>query len=525
VSTLERRAAQIEALPDFESFAKRYGRGEPQVVFTRLVADLETPVSAYLKLAAGRPMSFLLESVEGGATRGRYSVIGLAPDLVWRACGERAEVNRTAASRPQAFRADERPTLVSLRALLAESAIDLPPALPPMAAGVFGYMGYDTVRLVEHLPSVPPDDLDLPDSVLMRPTIMVIFDAVRDEMTVVTPVRPDARHTADKAYRHAQRRLKAVVAALEAPLRHPASVATKKLAAPEPRSNTGAARYLEMVARAKEYIAAGDIFQVVLSQRFSAPFSLPPFALYRALRRLNPSPFLFHLDFGDYALVGSSPEILVRVRHGEVTIRPIAGTARRGASETEDQALAAALLADPKERAEHLMLLDLGRNDIGRVADIGSVAVTDRFVIERYSHVMHIVSNVVGRLGGAHDTVDALMAGFPAGTVSGAPKVRAMEIIDELEAAKRGPYAGCVGYFSANGQMDTCIVLRTALVKDGMLHVQAGAGVVHDSIPENEQQECINKAKAVVRAAEEAVRFATRSRRAATAEANGGPFA
>jgi anthranilate synthase component I len=280
-----------------------------------------------------------------------------------------------------------------------------------------------------------------------------------------------------------------------------------------------------MVARAKEYIAAGDIFQVVLSQRFSAPFSLPPFALYRALRRLNPSPFLFHLDFGDYALVGSSPEILVRVRHGEVTIRPIAGTARRGASETEDQALAAALLADPKERAEHLMLLDLGRNDIGRVADIGSVAVTDRFVIERYSHVMHIVSNVVGRLGGAHDTVDALMAGFPAGTVSGAPKVRAMEIIDELEAAKRGPYAGCVGYFSANGQMDTCIVLRTALVKDGMLHVQAGAGVVHDSIPENEQQECINKAKAVVRAAEEAVRFATRSRRAATAEANGGPFA
>jgi anthranilate synthase component 1 len=394
-----------------------------------------------------------------------------------------------------------------------------------MAAGVFGYMGYDTVRLVEHLPSVPPDDLDLPDSVLMRPTIMVIFDAVRDEMTVVTPVRPDARHTADKAYRHAQRRLKAVVAALEAPLRHPASVATKKLAAPEPRSNTGAARYLEMVARAKEYIAAGDIFQVVLSQRFSAPFSLPPFALYRALRRLNPSPFLFHLDFGDYALVGSSPEILVRVRHGEVTIRPIAGTARRGASETDDQALAAALLADPKERAEHLMLLDLGRNDVGRVADIGSVAVTDRFVIERYSHVMHIVSNVVGRLGGAHDTVDALMAGFPAGTVSGAPKVRAMEIIDELEAAKRGPYAGCVGYFSANGQMDTCIVLRTALVKDGMLHVQAGAGVVHDSIPENEQQECINKAKAVVRAAEEAVRFATRSRRAATAEANGGPFA
>jgi anthranilate synthase component 1 len=494
-------------------------------VFTRLVADLETPVSAYLKLAAGRPMSFLLESVEGGATRGRYSVIGLAPDLVWRASGDRAEVNRTAASRPQAFRLDERPTLASLRALLAESAIDLPPELPPMAAGVFGYMGYDTVRLVEHLPDVPPDDLHLSDSVLMRPTIMVIFDAVRDEMTVVTPVRSDARHTADKAYRHAQRRLKAVVAALEAPLPHPASADAKKLAAPEPRSNTSPARYLEMVARAKEYIAAGDIFQVVLSQRFSAPFSLSPFSLYRALRRLNPSPFLFHLDFGEYALVGSSPEILVRVRGGEVTIRPIAGTARRGATETEDQGLAAALLADPKERAEHLMLLDLGRNDVGRVAEIGSVAVTDRFVIERYSHVMHIVSNVVGRLGAGHDAVDALLAGFPAGTVSGAPKVRAMEIIDELETAKRGAYAGCVGYFSANGQMDTCIVLRTALVKDGVLHVQAGAGVVHDSIPENEQQECINKAKAIVRAAEEAVRFATRARRSAKAEGNGGPFA
>jgi anthranilate synthase component 1 len=268
-----------------------------------------------------------------------------------------------------------------------------------------------------------------------------------------------------------------------------------------------------MVERAKEYIAAGDIFQVVLSQRFSAPFTLPPFALYRALRRLNPSPFLYFLDFGGYAVVGSSPEILVRVRDGEVTIRPIAGTRPRGATPEEDAALGRELLADAKERAEHLMLLDLGRNDVGRVAETGSVRVTDSFFLEHYSQVMHIVSNVVGKLGGGHDAIDALMAGFPAGTVSGAPKVRAMEIIDGLEKDKRGLYAGCVGYFSANGDMDSCIVLRTSLVKDGRMHVQAGGGIVADSVPESEQAECVNKAKALFRAAEEAVRFASRANR------------
>jgi anthranilate synthase component I len=293
----------------------------------------------------------------------------------------------------------------------------------------------------------------------------------------------------------------------------------------EPVSNTPPAAYLDMVAKAKEYIRAGDAFQIVLSQRFSAPFTLPPFTLYRALRRTNPSPFLYHLDLGGFALVGSSPEILVRVRDGEVTIRPLAGTRPRGATVQADEALAEQLLTDPKERAEHLMLLDLGRNDVGRVAEIGSVEVTERFVIERYSHVMHIVSNVAGRLRSDHDVIDALLAGFPAGTVSGAPKVRAMEIIDELERHKRGPYAGCVGYFSANGQMDTCIVLRTALVKDGVMHVQAGAGIVYDSQPENEQQECINKAKAVVRAAEEAVRFATRGTRRGKSAGNGGEWA
>ncbi len=509
----ERRTGAIAFEPALERFATAYDRGAPQVVWTRLVSDLETPVSAYLKLAAAAgPMSFLLESVEGGAVRGRYSIIGLEPDIIWRAFGGKAEINTQPIAKPEAFKAEAKPTLESLRDLLAASHIQLAEALPPMAAGVFGYMGYDTVRLVESLAVANPDKLGVPDSILMRPTLIVIFDSVKDEMTLVTPVRPSPRKSAATAHKGALRRLRRAIAALEAPLPHGAVTSGRKLAAPAPRSNTAEAHYLAMVARAKDYIAAGDVFQVVLSQRFSAPFALPPIALYRALRRTNPSPFLFHLDFGGFALVGSSPEILVRVRTGEVTIRPIAGTARRGATTAEDQALAEALLADPKERAEHLMLLDLGRNDVGRVAEIGSVTVTERFIIERYSHVMHIVSNVVGRLAAPHDAVDALMAGFPAGTVSGAPKVRAMQIIDELEVDKRGPYGGCVGYFSADGEMDTCIVLRTALVKDGVMHVQAGAGIVADSVPESELQECVNKAKALVRAAEEAVRFAARGK-------------
>ena len=522
----ERRGhAHDDVMPPLADFEARYDAGEAQLVSQKLVADLETPVSAYLKLASDKAMSFLLESVEGGAVRGRYSIIGLAPDIIWRAHGEKAEINRNPARRPDAFKPDNRPTLESLRALLAEAAIDVPEDMPPMAAGVFGYMGYDTVRLVEHLPNQPPDTLGVPDSLLIRPTLMVIFDAVKDELTIVTPVRPTAKTTAEKAYAAALRRIRSVIRALEQPLAHSEAKAGRKAIHSEPVSNTTPAEFMAMVDRAKDYIKAGDIFQVVLSQRFSAPFELPPFVLYRALRRTNPSPFLFYLDFGDFSLVGSSPEILVRVRDGEVTIRPIAGTARRGTNTREDDHLAEMLLADPKERAEHLMLLDLGRNDVGRVAEIGSVKVTDRFIIERYSHVMHIVSNVIGNLDKQHDAIDALMAGFPAGTVSGAPKVRAMEIIDELEKDKRGPYAGCVGYFSADGNMDTCIVLRTALVKDGVMHVQAGAGLVYDSIPENEQQECINKAKALVRAAEEAVRFAGGRRPVRDAGSNRGPFA
>ena len=504
---------EFEVEPARGAFVARYREASAQVVWTRLVADLETPVSAMLKLSDGRPLSCLLESVEGGAARGRYSIIGSAPDVVWRTTGNRAEVNRRPQTHPDAFEPEAAPTLESLRALLAASRIDLPPELPPIAAGVIGYLGHDTVRLIEHLPHQPPDALGVPDGMFVRPTIMVVFDNVKDEMIVVTPVRPEPGIDAQAAYASAVERLRGVVQALDAPLPHATAMAGTQLVLPEPSSNTAPAAYLGMVERAKEYIAAGDIFQVVLSQRYAVPFTLPPFALYRALRRTNPSPFLFHLDFGAFALVGSSPEILVRVRDGEVTIRPLAGTRPRGATPEVDKALEAELLADPKERAEHLMLLDLGRNDVGRVAKIGSVRVTESFAIERYSHVMHIVSHVVGQLDKQHDTIDALMAGFPAGTLSGAPKVRALEIIDELEKEKRGPYGGCVGYFSADGEMDSCIVLRTALVKDGVMHVQAGAGIVADSSPEAEHTECGYKARALFKAAEEAVRFAEMAKR------------
>ena len=493
--------------PGFEAFAAAYQAGTPQVVWTTLVADLETPVSAMLKLADGRPNSFLLESVEGGAVRGRYSIIGLKPDLIWRCSGDRAEINRAARFDADAFETCGEGALAALRRVIDESRIDLPQELPPMAAGLVGYMAYDMVRLMERLPDSNPDPLGLPDGLLLRPTIMAVFDNIEDIVTLITPVRPGGEIDARAAHALACERLADVVADFERSLPHrrDAGVAQDL---PEPTSNTSRDEYHAMVEKAKEYIYAGDIFQVVPSQRFSVPFRLPPLALYRALRRLNPSPFMFFLDFGGFAVVGSSPEILVRLRDGTVTVRPIAGTRPRGATAAEDQALAEELLADPKELAEHLMLLDLGRNDVGRVARVGTVRVTERNVIERYSHVMHIVSNVEGEIDPRYDALDALIGGFPAGTVSGAPKVRAMEIIDELEHERRGIYAGAVGYFSAGGAMDTCIVLRTAVVKDGVMYVQAGGGVVADSDPETEYQESRSKAKALIRAAQEAVRYA-----------------
>jgi len=503
----------MKSHPKFSVFKEAFEAGHPQLVWTTLVADLETPVSAMLKLADGRPNSFLLESVEGGAIRGRYSFIGMKPDLIWRCHGDRAEINRRARHDADAFEPCAVGAIESLRALVAESRIEPPPKLPPMAAGLFGYMGYDVVRLVEKLSTELPDVLGLPDGIFLRPTIIAVFDTIEDIVTVVTPVRLAGELGAEAAYAKARETLSDVVGDFDRTLPYrrdggaAASAASKN---PVPTSNMAKERFHAMVETAKEYILSGDIFQVVLSQRFQVPFELPPFALYRALRRLNPSPFLFFLNFDGFSVVGSSPEILVRVRDGKVTIRPIAGTRPRGKTPAEDKVLATELLSDPKELAEHLMLLDLGRNDVGRVARVGSVEVTDQMNIENYSHVMHIVSNVEGALDPKFDAMDALLAGFPAGTVSGAPKVRAMEIIDELEPERRGVYAGCIGYFGANGEMDTCIALRTAVVKDGTMYVQAGSGIVADSDAESEFQESRNKARALIHAAEEAVKFAGR---------------
>jgi anthranilate synthase component 1 len=494
--------------PDYAEYAARYARGEPGLVWTSLVADLETPVSAMMKLADGRSMSFLFESVEGGSTRGRYSFIGMKPDIIWRCRGGAAEINRQARFAPDEFEPQSGKPLDALRALIAESRVEIPAPLPPMASGLFGYLGYGMIGQIERLPDTNPDMLDVPDALMIRPTVVAIFDNVLDRVTIVTPVWPTAGLDARAAYDQARARLGDAVQDFGRGLPYRGERAGA-LPAPEPVANMDRPAYHAMVERAKDYIRAGDIFQVVPSQRFFVPFRLSGLSFYRALRRLNPSPFLFLLDFGGFSVIGSSPEILVRLRDGKVTIRPIAGTRKRGADEVEDQALAADLLADPKELAEHLMLLDLARNDVGRVARIGTVRVSDQMVVERYSHVMHICSTVEGDLDPAHDALDALMAGFPAGTVSGAPKVRALEIIDELEPERRNIYGGAVGYIGGGGDMDTCIALRTAVLKDGRLVLQAGGGVVADSDPESEYQESLNKAKALVRAAEEAVRVAT----------------
>jgi len=503
----------MQLSPAFDDFERALRGGANQAVWARLAADMDTPVSLMLKLTDAAQNSFLLESVTGGEIRGRYSVIGSDPDLIWRCRGHAAEINREAATRDDAFVTEPVPTLDSLRALIAESRIDLPHALPPMAAGLFGYLGYDMIRLVERLPEPNPDPLGLPDAMLLRPRLVAIVDNVQGTVTLVAPAWHDARLDPQTAYEHAADRLKAALAAIDR-TEHYATpvtpVTAEAVRALDPVSNTTHGEYLNMVERAKEYIRAGDIFQVVPSQRWAMPLEVEPFALYRAVRRINPSPYLFYFNLatgspefggGGFQIVGASPEILVRVRDRIVTIRPIAGTRPRGKTPEEDKALEDDLLADPKERAEHLMLLDLGRNDVGRVAKIGTVDPNEQFTIERYSHVIHIVSNVDGALSDDHDALSALLAGLPAGTVSGAPKIRAMEIIDELEKEKRGVYAGAVGYFSAAGEMDTCIALRTGVVKDGVFYVQAGGGVVYDSDPEAEYQETVSKSKALMHAA------------------------
>lgn len=487
--------------PDLKIFSDHFENRKPQLVWSWIVSDTDTPVSAFLKLGLNQPYSFLLESVEGGAVLGRYTMIGFDPDLIWNFTNGKVTLNDEVQSAS---------ALDSLRQQMQAAHIDVvPEGLPPMAAsGLFGYFGYDFIREVEAIPDKNPDELAMPDAVFIRPRLLVVFDNVMHKICVIAPIYAHKGNagskTATMVYEDAVNLLETGIRKLKSAT--PADPAPASNHAPlDFTSNMTAEAFHGMVDQAKEYIAAGDIFQVVLSQRFSGEFTLPPFDFYRSLRRINPSPFLFYLQFPGFSIAGSSPEVLVRVRDGEITIRPIAGTTKRGKNAAEDADNAAALLADPKEYSEHLMLLDLGRNDVGRVAATGSVKVTDQFTIENYSHVMHIVSNVQGQLKEGVDSLDALMAGFPAGTVSGAPKIRAMEIIDELEPTKRKFYAGCVGYLSGNGNIDTCIALRTALIKDGKLTVQAGAGVTADSDAAYEYRETVNKAQALMTSAREAV--------------------
>jgi anthranilate synthase component I len=467
-------------------------------VVAETFADLDTPLSIYLKLA-NRSNTYLLESVVGGERFGRYSFIGLAATVRLRAVGRLVTVTHGNAVVEKSDGADP---LEFVRGFLARYKAAEFPGLPRFCGGLVGYFGYDTVRWIEPKLSggwLKPDPLGCPDMLLLLSEELAVIDNLSGKLYLVIyadPAKP-------RAWQDAQARLRELLGALRLPLALPSEVRGEEAAT---TSNCGAEAFRAAVERAIGYVNDGDVMQVVLSQRLSRPYAGSPLSLYRALRSINPSPYMFYFDFGDFQVVGASPEILVRLEHGAVTIRPIAGTRRRGAARDEDLALERELLADPKERAEHVMLVDLGRNDVGRVAATGTVRLTENMSVERYSHVMHIVSNVEGRLREGLDCIDVLRAAFPAGTVSGAPKVRAMEIIDELEPDKRGIYAGAAGYLGFNGDMDLAIAIRTAVVKDGRMHVQAGAGVVADSVPESEWQETGAKARAVLRAAEIAVR-------------------
>lgn len=470
-----------------------------QLIVRRRAGDVETPVSAMLKLGADSPGAFLFESILGGERLGRYSFIGFKPLSWMRILNGRGEIATDAAfTAPSPVEG----TPVDALRHFADLGRAEPPAddpdLPPMASGSFGYIGYDMIQHVEPVGISSPDSLNVPEALLLIPGVVLVFDHLYQELILV------GRHAAGQK-EEAEKRLDDVEAALERPL--PLTPRAGDSRDFTFTSNTTKTQYFDMVARARDYIKAGDIFQVVPSQRFSTPYDLKSISFYRALRRLNPSAFMFHMNLGEVRLIGSSPEILVRVRAGRVAIRPIAGTRPRSGDAAEDARRAEDLLADPKELAEHLMLLDLGRNDVGRVAAYGSVEATEQFIVERYSHVMHIVSHVEGDLRTGVDAVDALLAGLPAGTVSGAPKIRAMQIIDELEQESRGIYGGAIGYFGWNGDLDTCIALRTAVLKDGQLHIQAGGGVVLDSNPEYEFEETLHKANALKRAAALAARY------------------
>ncbi len=520
--------------PSFEDFKALAARGNVVPVYRELLADMETPVSVFRKLDAASDHAFLLESVEHGEQLGRYSFLGSDPAVIFRVQGDKQEIIAPESSEPFAVKATP---IDTLRALLARYRPVTDPKLPPFFGGAVGYMSYDTVRYYERIPDRLPDDLQLPDCLIMIAESLIVFDHVKHRMILVVNARLDKGRDLRDVYQDALVRLEVMRSRIRRPLPAPPSsdhVQTeagskaafeanarrimernlrsgienrdsvdgfRMLSSLTVKSNFEKEEFLGAVRKAKEYIAAGDIFQVVLSQRFSTEIGCAPFDVYRALRAVNPSPYMFYLKCGpEFQLAGSSPEILSKLQDGKVTVRPIAGTRRRGIDAAEDVALEKDLLADEKERAEHVMLVDLGRNDVGRVSRYGSVKVNDFMVIERYSHVMHIVSNVEGEIAKDRDALDVLAATFPAGTLSGAPKIRAMEIIDELEKNRRGPYGGSVVYMAFDGAMDSCITIRTAVIKGNKVFVQAGAGIVADSDPEREYHECVNKAKGMLTA-------------------------
>lgn len=484
--------------PDLKEFKSLCGKGNLIPVYREILADFDTPVSAFLKI--GKSPSFLLESVVGGEKWARYSFLGTNPSKVIKGRGKKIEI-RERGRKPVVFEAED-PVDVLKKEIALYKPVDVS-GLPRFSGGLVGYMGYDMVRFFERVPDSKKPGIDLPDMLFMLADTMLIFDSLKQKIKIVSNVHVDGKSPA-KAYKEAVEKIDAITEKLKSSKLKVKSSKGKKTKAGNKFLSSFKTKeaFEEAVLKSKEYIAAGDIFQVVLSQRFERKSDVDPFDVYRALRVINPSPYMYYIDTGDAEIVGSSPEILVRVEDKKIVLRPIAGTRKRGETETEDKALEEELKKDPKEMAEHIMLVDLGRNDVGRVAEKGSVEVTELMGVERYSHVMHMVSNVEGNLANGLDAFDVLRACFPAGTVTGAPKVRAMEIIDELEPIKRGPYAGSVGYFSYSGNMDTCITIRTLIIKDGKVYVQAGAGIVADSVPEREYTETVNKAMGMMKAVE-----------------------
>ena len=490
--------------PNLSSFKKKYRLNKPQILYTALSADLYTPVSTLIKFQTEKYV-FLFESVEKGNHRGRYSVIGIRPDLIWE-CKNNESFRRIVAKNKTVRKIkDKHSPIQSLKKLFKKNKFKIPDNLPPMSSGLFGYLGYEMISHFENIKFRNKDILNLPDSIFIRPSLMLIFDNIKDNLFIIKTIWPDETLSAEKSFESSFREINAILAKLKKNTKYKSfkkskKILDKRIIDKNVYSNMDFKNFKTNVEKAKEYIFSGDIFQVVLSRYFRKKIKTSPVSVYRALRYLNPSPYLFYIKFDKFSIVGSSPEILVRLKQNTVTIRPIAGTRKRGRNISEDIKIQNELLNDPKEISEHLMLLDLGRNDTSKVCKAGTVKVTDKMYVEYFSHVMHIVSNIDGEIKKNTDNVDALFSGFPAGTVSGAPKIRALEIIEELENSKRNIYAGGIGYLSSNGNLDSCIALRTAVIVKNNIYIQTGAGIVADSNPKSEFKETENKALAILQA-------------------------